>query len=179
MMILWIVLSAVGGIIVLVLLIAAVMKKGYAIERSIVVDKPLDETFHFVSSIETQNSWSKWATMDPNIKTTYLGTDRTVGFVSKWESDAKNVGHGEQEIKKIIPNERMETEMRFLKPMRSVAYGYFNTSAVGENQTKVAWGFTGNFPYPFNIMMLFMDMEGMLGKDFEEGLTNMKKMIEK
>lgn len=178
MMILWIVLSAIAGIIVLILIIAAVMKKGYGIERSIVVNKPLDETFHFISSIETQNGWSKWANLDPNIKTTYVGTDRTVGFTSKWESEHKNVGHGEQEIKKLIPNERMETEMRFLKPMRSVAYGYFNTTPVNESQTKVAWGFTGNFPYPFNIMMLFMDMEGMLGKDFEEGLENMKKKIE-
>lgn len=178
MMILWIVLGSIGGLIVLLLLIAAVMKKGYGLERSIVVDKPLEETFHFISSIETQDSWSKWANLDPDIKKQYIGTDRTVGFTSKWDSEHKNVGSGEQEIKKLIPNERMETEMRFLKPMRSVAYGYFNTEAVGENQTKVAWGFKGDFPYPFNLMMLFMDMEKMLGKDFEEGLENMKKKLE-
>jgi len=178
MMILWIVLSIIGGLIVLVLLLAAIVKKGYGVERSIVVDKSLEETFYFISSIETQDSWSKWANIDPDIKKQYVGTDRTVGFTSKWESEHKNVGAGEQEIKKLIPNQRMETEMRFLKPMRSVAYGYFNTVAVNENQTKVSWGFTGNFPYPFNVMMLVMDMEKMLGKDFEEGLENMKKKIE-
>lgn len=178
MMILWIVLSAIGGLILLVLLLAAVMKKGYSVERSIVVDKPLEETYHFISSIENQDSWSKWANLDPNMKKQYTGTDRTVSFISKWESDAKNVGSGEQEIKKLIPNERVETEMRFLKPFRSVAYGYFNTIPAGENQTKVSWGFTGNFPYPFNIMMIFLDMEKMLGNDFEEGLANMKKKIE-
>ena len=178
MMILWIVLGSIGGLIVLILLLAAVMKKGYGIERSIVVDKPLDETFHFISSIETQDSWSKWANLDPDIKKQYIGTDRTVGFTSKWDSEHKNVGSGEQEIKKLIPNERMETEMRFLKPFRSVAHGYFTTTAVNENQTKVAWGFTGNFPYPFNIMMAVMNMEKMLGNDFEEGLANMKKKIE-
>jgi hypothetical protein len=178
MTILWIVLSAIGGLIVLVLLLAAVMKKGYSLERTIVVNKGLEDTYHFVSSIETQDSWSKWANLDPDMKKQYIGTDRTVGFISKWDSPHKNVGSGEQEIKKLIPNERVETEMRFLKPFRSVAQGYFTTNAIDENQTKVAWGFTGNMPYPFNFMLAIMNMEKMLGNDFEEGLANLKKKIE-
>jgi len=178
MMILWIILGAIGGLIVLLLLIAAVMKKGYSLERTIVVNKGLDDTYHFVSSIETQDSWSKWANLDPDMKKQYIGTDRTVGFVSKWDSPHKNVGSGEQEIKKLIPNQRVETEMRFLKPFKSVAHGYFTTTSVDENQTKVAWGFTGSMPYPFNIMLVMINMEKMLGDDFEEGLANLKKKIE-
>jgi hypothetical protein len=72
----------------------------------------------------------------------------------------------------------VETEMRFLKPFKSVAHGYFTTTAVNENQTKVAWGFKARMPYPFNLMMVMMNMEKMLGNDFEEGLANMKKKIE-
>jgi hypothetical protein len=178
MMILWIVLGAIGGLIVLVLLLAAVTRKDYNLERSIVVDKNLEDTYHFISSIETQDSWSKWANLDPNMKKQYIGTDRTVGFISKWDSDHKNVGSGEQEIKKLVPNEKVETEMRFLKPFKSVAHGYFTTTAVNENQTKVAWGFKARMPYPFNLMMVMMNMEKMLGNDFEEGLANMKKKIE-
>ncbi len=178
MMILWIVLGAIGGLIVLVLLLAAVTRKDYNLERSIVVNKNLEDTYHFISSIETQDSWSKWANLDPNMKKQYIGTDRTVGFISKWDSDHKNVGSGEQEIKKLVPNEKVETEMRFLKPFKSVAHGYFTTTAVNENQTKVAWGFKARMPYPFNLMMVMMNMERMLGNDFEEGLANMKKKIE-
>lgn len=178
MLILWIVLGSLGGLIALILLLAAVMKKGYSLERSITVDKPLAETFDFISSIQNQYKWSKWANLDPNMKKSYTGTDKTVGFISKWESPHKNVGAGEQEIKKIIPNQRMEMEMRFLKPMRSTSQGYFTTTAVGENQTKVAWGFTGKMPYPFNFILAIMNMEKMLGNDFEEGLANMKKMLE-
>jgi hypothetical protein len=59
-----------------------------------------------------------------------------------------------------------------------VAHGYFTTTAVNENQTKVAWGFKARMPYPFNLMMVMMNMEKMLGNDFEEGLANMKKKIE-
>ena len=178
MMILWIVLGAIGGLIVLVLLLAAGTRKDYNLERSIVVNKNLEDTYHFISSIETQDSWSKWANLDPNMKKQYIGTDRTVGFISKWDSDHKNVGSGEQESKKLVPNEKVETEMRFLKPFKSVAHGYFTTTAVNENQTKVAWGFKARMPYPFNLMMVMMNMEKMLGNDFEEGLANMKKKIE-
>jgi hypothetical protein len=49
---------------------------------------------------------------------------------------------------------------------------------VNENQTKVAWGFTSKTPWPFNVFMLFFNMENAVGKDFDEGLSNMKKMIE-
>lgn len=178
MMILWIVLGAIGGLIVLVLLLAAVTRKDYTLERSIVVNKNLEDTYHFISSIETQDSWSKWANLDPEMKKQYIGTDRTVGFISKWDSNHKNVGSGEQEIKKLVPNERMETEMRFLKPFKSVANGYFTTVPVDENHTKVSWGFKARMPYPFNLMMVLMNMEKMLGNDFEEGLANMKKKIE-
>ncbi len=178
MMILWIVLGVIGGIIVLVLLLAAVMKKGYSVERSIVVNKPLKEAFQLMSSLEFQDSWSKWANLDPNMKKWYTGTDRTVGFMSKWESDHKNVGAGEQQITKIVPNERMETQLRFLKPFKAVCDGYFTSEAVGENQTKISWGFSGSMPYPMNIMLGLMKMEQQLGKDFEEGLANMKKKME-
>lgn len=177
-MILWIVLGSIGGLIVLLLLIAAVMKKGYAVERSIIVDKPLDVTYHHMSSLEFQDSWSKWANIDPDMKKQYIGTDRTVGFTSKWSSPHKSVGEGEQEITKLIPNERMETEIRFFKPFKATCPGYFNVKAVNENQTKVEWGFSGNMPYPMNIMLGLMKMEATLGKDFEEGLQNMKKKIE-
>ncbi len=177
-MIVWIILGAIGGLIALVLIIAALSKKDFAVERSITVNKPLPETYDFLTSLQKQNQWSKWALTDPNMKTTYIGTDKTVGFISKWESQHKQVGEGEQEITKLIPNQRIETELRFQKPMRSVANGHFTVAAEGDEHTRVAWGFTSRTPWPFNAFMLFFNMENAVGKDFEEGLGNMKRMIE-
>ncbi|WP_343747590.1 SRPBCC family protein [Fluviicola sp.] len=178
MMIVWIILGALAGIIALVLIIAAFSKKDFAVERTITVNKPLPETYDFLSSLQKQDQWSKWTQLDPNMKKSYIGTDKTVGFISKWESNHKQVGEGEQEIKKLVPNERIENEIRFMKPMKSVANAYFTVQEPGENQTKVAWGFTSTTPWPFNAFMLFFNMENAVGKDFEEGLSNMKKMIE-
>lgn len=178
MMIVWIILGSLGGLIALILIIAALSKKNFAVERSIIVNKPVSETFDFLSSLETQNKWSKWSLIDPEMKIAYIGTDKTIGFISRWESKHKQVGEGEQEIKKLIANQRIETELRFLKPMKSIANAYFTLVEAGENQTKVAWGFTSTTPWPFNAFMLFFNMENAVGKDFEEGLGNMKKMIE-
>ncbi len=178
MMILWIILGAIGGIIFLVLLIAAFSKKDFAVERTITVNKPLTETYAFLTSLKKQNQWSKWTQLDPNIKMTYIGEDKTVGFISKWESPHKQVGEGEQEIKKLIPNQRIENELRFLKPMRSVAQAYFTVAEETETHTCVAWGFTSRTPWPFNAFMLFFNMEEAIGKDFQQGLENMKRMIE-
>lgn len=178
MMIVWIILGAIGGLIALVLIIAAFSKKEFAVERTVTVNKPLPETYDFLTSLQKQNQWSKWAQMDPNMKTTYIGTDKTVGFISKWESPHKQVGEGEQEIKKLIPNQRIENELRFEKPMKSVANAYFTVASEGDEHTHVAWGFTSRTPWPFNAFMLFFNMENAIGKDFEEGLGNMKRMIE-
>lgn len=178
MIILWIVLGAIIGLIVLVLIIAAFTKKDYSVERTVIVEKSKEETFDFLKSLRNQDSFSKWAGLDPNMKKEYIGTDGTVGFISKWESDHKQVGHGEQEIKKLIEGERIESELRFLKPFRGIAHAYMTTTALSPNETTVVWGFNSRMIYPMNILLVFMNMEKMIGDDFSLGLDNMKKLVE-
>ena len=168
------------GIIVLFLIIGLFVKKDYSVGKEVVVNKPKIAVFEFVKLLKNQNKFSVWASMDPNMKTIFKGTDGTVGFVSVWESDNnKNVGKGEQEILKIVDGERIDYEIRFLKPFKSTSWAYITTIAVDDNQTKVHWGFTGKMKYPTNLMMLFMNMEKMVGGDLEKGLQNLKVLLEK
>ncbi len=117
--------------------------------------------------------------MDPAMKKSYRGTDGTVGFVSHWESDNEEVGWGEQEIKKITEGERIDFELRFLKPFEATEPAYMATESINENQTKVKWGFSGHFSYPMNLMLLFYDMEKMIGDDLQNGLGKLKEILEK
>jgi hypothetical protein len=112
------------------------------------------------------------------MKKSYKGTDGTVGFISRWESNKKEVGWGEQEIKKITEGERIDFELRFIKPFEATEPAYMTTEAVNENQTKVVWGFSGHMNYPMNLMLLFMDMEEMIGGDLETGLNDLKTILE-
>ncbi|WP_348811107.1 SRPBCC family protein [Flavobacterium maritimum] len=166
------------GIIALALIVALFLPKEYAVEREISINKPKDSIFNYVKFLKNQDNFSVWSQMDPNMKKTFSGTDGTVGAISAWESQDKNVGVGEQEIKKIIEGERIDFELRFKVPFESTDMAYMTTEAVSPNKTTVKWGFNGKSPYPMNLMLVFMNMDEMLGKDLEKGLYNLKVVME-
>lgn len=112
------------------------------------------------------------------MKKSYYGTDGTKGFVVAWESDHESVGSGEQEILTIIEGEKLEFELRFIKPFESTQLAYMTTESISENQTKLNWGFKGTMKYPTNFMLLFMDFETLIGEDFQTGLNNLKTILE-
>lgn len=166
-------------LVVIALIVALFVKKDYAIERSVTINKPKTEVFDYIKYLKNQDSYSKWAKMDPAAKKTYTGTDATPGFISAWDSKKSDVGKGEQEIKKIAEGARVDYQLRFKKPWESTAEAYMSTDSISAGQTKVSWGITGHMPYPMNIMQLFMNMDKMLGKDLEVGLSNLKVLEEK
>lgn len=158
---------------------ALFIKSDYSVERSVMIDKPLVQVFDYVRLLKNQNDYATWGMKDPNIKRSYLGKDGTVGFVSIWESDDPEVGFGEQEIKKIVPNQRVDFELRFIKPFEATEPAFMTTEAVSAEQTKVTWGFKGHLDYPMNLMFLFIDFEGQIGNDLQNGLNNMKNILDK
>jgi uncharacterized protein YndB with AHSA1/START domain len=160
-----------------VLLAALVMKKEYTIEREITINKPKADVFNYVKLLKNQEHYNKWTMMDPNAKREYKGTDGTVGFVLSWDSQNKNVGQGEQEITKLAEGERIDIDLRFVRPFKSEAKTHMVTEQISETQTKVKWVFEGKSPYPMNIMIPAMD--NMLGKDLATSLDNLKAVMEK
>ena len=167
-----------AGLVVLVLLLAAIAPKNYHVTRSVNISRPLPEVFDYIKHIKNQDHWSPWKKRDPDMKQEFVGVDGTIGFTSKWDSDHKQVGAGEQEIISIVENERMEAELRFLKPWKSQSTGFFETRDAGNGSTEVVWGFYGDNKFPFSIMMLFMNIDKAVGKDFEEGLAELKRTLE-
>ena len=170
------------GIVILIAIpfIAALfIDKDYAVEREIVISRPKSEVFEYIKYLKNQDHFSKWAMMDPNMKKSYTGTDGTVGFVSAWESDKDDVGKGEQEIIKIAEGERIDYELRFLVPFESTSPAYMTTESISDNETKVAWGFTGHMAYPMNLLIPLMSFEKIIGDDLATGLGNLKVELEK
>lgn len=172
------VLIVIAILIAILLLIALFVKRDYAVERDIVINKPKQEVFDYVKFLKNQDYYSKWAMMDPEMEKTYQGTDGTVGFISAWDSKMKDVGKGEQEIKGITEGDRIDFELRFIKPFEATEAAYMTTETFSENQTKVKWGFKGHMNYPMNIMMLFMDFDEMIGGDLQTGLDRLKAKLE-
>lgn len=171
--------AVIAIIIAIPLVVALFVKKDYVVEREIIINKPKAEVFEYIKFLKNQDNYSKWNMMDPDMKKTYQGTDGTIGFISAWESKMENVGAGEQEIVNMIDGERIDMKLRFKVPFESQNDAYMITEDMSNNQTKVKWGFKGAFPYPFNLMGLFMDMEKAVGGDLEVGLQNLKNLLEK
>jgi hypothetical protein len=160
-----------AGLIVLVLITALFAKKEYTVERSISVNLPKHEVYDYVKYLKNQETYSVWGKIDPDMKRDFRGTDATVGFVAAWDSPVREAGKGEQEIVKI-------TDMVH-EPMKSTDNAFMEVKSDCESATKVTWGFFGKMKYPTNLMLLFMNMDAMLGKDLDGGLQNLKSILEK
>ncbi|MET3977833.1 uncharacterized protein YndB with AHSA1/START domain [Mucilaginibacter sp. UYP25] len=167
-----------AGIIVVVLILAAVAPKGYNIQRSIIINKPRQLVFDYVKYLRNQDHYSKWVMMDPNKRMAYTGTDGTEGYNAAWDSDMKQAGKGNQTIEKIVDGERVDIRVVFIKPFAGVADTYIATQEVTADTTTVKWAFTSKMPFPMNAMLLFINMEKMLGNDMEESLNNLKRVLE-
>ncbi len=172
------ILLGIGALIAIILIAALFVKKDFGTEKEVTIGKPSQEVFNYIKYLKNQDHFSKWARLDPNMKREYRGTDGTVGFVSAWDGNSE-VGKGEQKIVKIVDGQRLDFELHFIDPFESVSPAYMTTEAVSATQTKVKWGMSGKMTYPFNIMGLFMNMDDMIGKDFQTGLDNLKVLMEK
>ncbi len=173
------ILLAVVALVAITLVVALFIDQDYHVEREIVINQPKQEVFNYVKYLKNQDNYSKWATMDSEMKKTYTGTDGTVGFVSRWESTNEEVGVGEQEIKGITEGEKLDFELRFYEPFEATDKAFMTTESLSDNSTKVKWGFNGKMAYPMNLMLLFINMEEMLGNDLQQGLDNLKTVLEK
>jgi len=152
MKLLGIILLVIAGIIALLLIIVLFMKKEHYVKREIVINAPRQKVFDFLKLLKNQDKFNKWAKTDSDRKWEYKGTDGTVGFIISWNGN-KNAGEGEKEIMKIIEGKRIETQIRFVRPMKTIADIIMETESISDNQTKVNLINSGTLKYPMNIFI--------------------------
>ncbi|MCG2610821.1 SRPBCC family protein [Flavobacterium sp. SM15] len=166
-----------------ILLIAGLfVKKDFAVEREVIINKPEAEVFSYIKLVKNQDHFSVWNRKDPQMKKEYKGTDGEVGFVYAWESTNPEVGKGEQEIVKIAEMDRIDMKLHFKEPFEAEDKAFFTTEPLSSNpanQTIVRWGFKGHMDYPMNLMMLTFDMNKEIGGALETGLNDLKVILEK
>ena len=170
------ILLVVAGIIALLLLLALFMKREHYVKREIIINAPRQKVFDYVKLLKNQDEFNKHAMAGPDRKREFKGTDGTVGYIYAWSGN-KNAGEGEKEIKNIIEGKRIETEIRFVKPMRATASIIMETVSLPDNQTKVSWSNAGVLKYPVNIMVPMMEKH--VAKDMDISLSTLKNILEK
>ena len=170
------ILLVVAGIIVLLLLTALFMKKEHYVNHEIIINAPRQKVFDYIKLLKNQDEFNKHAMAGSDRKREFKGTDGTVGYIYAWSGN-KDAGEGEKEIKNIIEGKRIETEIRFVKPMTVTASIIMETESLSDDQTKVTWSNAGTLKYPINIMIPMMEKHVV--KDMDSSLSTLKNILEK
>ena len=170
-----IILLSLAGIIVLLLLLGLFMRKQHYVKREIIINAPQQKVFDYIKLLKNQDEFNTHAQAGADRERVYRGTDGTAGFVYAWKGD-KDAGEGEKEIKIIIEGKSIESEIRFVKPMKATATIIMDTEALQDGQTKVSWSNAGTLNYPINIMIPVM--ERMLPKEMDKSLAKLKGLLE-
>jgi hypothetical protein len=170
------ILLIVAGIIALLLIIALFMKREHYVRREIIINAPRQKVFDYIKLLKNQDAFNENAMAGADRKKEFRGTDGTVGYIYAWSGD-KNAGVGEKEIKNIIEGKRIETEIRFVKPMAVTASIIMDTESLSDNQTKVYWSNAGTLKYPINVMIPMM--EKSVAKGMDNSLATLKNILEK
>ena len=165
-----------AAVIVVLLIVIATRPSTYRVERHATIAAPVDLVFAQVKDFRKWEAWSPWGKLDPAMKTTFGGTQGEVGAVYEWEGN-DDVGAGRMTLTAIKPNERVDIKLEFVKPFESRADNGFMVASAGSD-TKITWFMTGENNFMGKAFGLFMDMDQMIGKDFEKGLADMKKVAE-
>jgi len=177
MKVLILILGSLVALVCLSLLVALFMKTDYKIQREVIIDRPQQQVFSYVSLLKNQDYYSKWVMADPNMKKDFDKEDGKEGFIYAWDSEDKHVGKGEQEIVKIVDGKQVDAEVRFSKPFESVATTSMMIESLSDQQSKVSWSMSGENNFPMNLMNPFMD--NLLGNDLQTSLLNLKQILEK
>jgi hypothetical protein len=166
----------VAGIIALLLTIALFMKKEHYVNREIIIDAPRQKVFDFLKLLKNQEQFNQRAATDPNRNWKFKGIDGTIGFIIAWKGN-KAAGEGEKEIINLVEGKRIETQIRFVKPMKTSASIIMDMASLPGDQTKLSWSNAGKLPYPLNIMIPMF--KKIFAKDMDSSLLTLKNILEK
>jgi len=164
------------AIIAVFLIVVAMQPSEYRIERSASMSAPAADVFAQVNDFHKWEAWSPWAKMDPAAKSTYDGPASGVGAGMAWEGNDK-VGVGRMTITESKPAERVAIKLEFIKPFPDVALTELTLKGDAK-QTTLTWAMTGHKHYMSKMICMFMNMDAMVGGEFEKGLASIKGIVE-
>ena len=159
-----------------ILVFAATKPDTFRIERATSIQAAPGKVFPLINDFHSWGEWSPWEKIDPELKRTYSGAAAGPGAVYEWQGN-KKVGQGRMEIMESTPASRIVIKLDFLKPFEAHHTAEFTLTGHGDS-TNVNWAMHGRQPYMFKVMTMFFSMDKMVGKDFEAGLANMKRIAE-
>lgn len=163
--------------LVIILMMAASKPDVFRVERTATIKADPGKVFSCINDFHNWAAWSPFEKLDPNMQKTFTGAASGKGAVYEWKGNNK-AGEGRMEILDTSVPHKIVIKLDFLKPFEGHNTSEFTMSPRG-NTTEVSWAVYGPSPFMMKIMHVFMDMDKMMGKDFEAGLANLKTVAER
>ena len=160
-----------------VLLFAATRPDSIRVQRSTSIKAAPEKIFPLIADFHAWSAWSPWEKLDPAMKRTHSGAPSGKGAAYAWDGN-NDVGAGRMEIAEVGPPSRITIKRDFSRPMEGHNTAEFTLVPKGD-ASEVTWTMVGPSPYLSKLIGLFLDMDKMIGKDFEAGLANLKALAEK
>jgi hypothetical protein len=168
-------LFAIAVLVVMLVIVVALQPSEFRIERSAAIAAPAPVVFAQVNDFHNWDAWSPWATLDPAMKKTYEGAPAGTGAVSTWSGN-RDVGEGRATIIESRPNELIRIKLEYLRPFAATNTAEFTFKPEGDHTT-VTWSLYGSNNFIAKAFSLVMDMDTMVGSQFEQGLASLRSAV--
>jgi uncharacterized protein YndB with AHSA1/START domain len=160
-----------------VLGIAASKPNEFTVRRTARIRAIPDRIFPQINDFHNWAAWSPWEKMDPTMTKTYSGAPSGKGSVYEWSGNSK-VGQGRMEMTDVTAPRKVVIQLDFMRPFRANNTAEFTLEPQGDS-TDVTWSMRGGSAFIMKVMGVFMNMDKMIGRDFETGLANLKANTER
>jgi hypothetical protein len=170
------ILIALVAIVVVFVGLVAMQPSDFRVARTASMSAPASAVFAQVNDLHKWEAWSPWAKLDPAAKNTFEGPPAGTGATFSWAGN-NQVGEGRMTITESRPDELIRFNLEFFKPMAGTSTAEFTFKPEGD-QTAVTWSMVGKNNFIAKAMCLFMNMDKMVGGQFEKGLAAMKSIVE-
>ena len=170
------VLIGLAAIVIVFVAIVAMQPSDFRVARTAVIAAPAPAVFAQVNDYRNWKAWSPYEKLDPAMKKTYEGAASGTGAIYTWAGNSQ-AGEGRATITESRPSELIRIKLEFLKPFAATNTAEFTFKPDGD-RTAVTWSLTGTRNFMFKAVGLFMNMDKMVGGQFEEGLAQLKSVAE-
>lgn len=170
------ILIGLGALVLVFVIVVATRPATFHLERSLTIAAPPEKVYAQVEDFHAWRGWSPWEGLDPDLKRTYEGPTSGKDASYAWAGNDK-AGEGRMTIEKADKPKVLEVKLEFIKPFPATNTATFTFVQVAEG-TKVTWAMDGKNGFLSKAFSLFVDMDKLVGGDFERGLASMKKVAE-
>lgn len=167
---------ALAVVVVVLIIVVATRPSEFRIARTATIAAPAPAVFAQVNDFHKWEAWNPWARIDPAMRQTYEGAPSGIGAIYMWAGNHE-VGEGRMTLTESRPSDLIRVRLEFLKPFKATNVAEFTFRPEG-GQTAVTWSMTGRNNFMAKALHLVMNMDRMVGGQFEKGLAQMKAAVE-